>query len=104
MSSIPETENKPSRPPSLTKRDHRLASVTSLFPNKGNRIEIHSQNANLNRRECVALIGAYRARAAPEGQVSVHKPSKKLGGSITPWCVESSDEKGIRFNNELFEN
>ena len=78
---------------------HKVASNTSLTPKCGRRIEIHTNKIDLTKDECRALIRLYRPQAAPDGQVSVRKPSKKLGGQMLPWCVENLRGDGITFND-----
>jgi len=81
---------------------HQVASNTSLAPKKGRRIEIHVRDSNLTKEQCKALIANYRSQAAPDGQVSVHKPSTLLGGELLPWCVENFDGRSVTFNDTLF--
>jgi hypothetical protein len=50
----------------------------------------------------VALVTGYQKKASPEGQVSVHKPSKVLKGTMAPWCVENFDGRGVVFNDNMF--
>lgn len=82
---------------------HTIADDSPLAPKNGRRIEVHSSNPGLSKEECVALIEAYRSRAAPRGQVSVCKPSSQLESAMTPWCVENFDGRGITFNDEMFQ-
>ena len=82
---------------------HVVASNSSLAPKRGRRIEIHSQNAALTKPECRALIEKYRSAAAPDGQISVRKPSKMLGNQMTAWCFDNFDGEGIQFNDALFD-
>ena len=81
---------------------HVVAADSPLPPREGRRVQIDSSDADLTREECSALIEAYRDRAAPDGQISVHKPSQILDGKLTPWCVENFDGKGVRFNDNMF--
>jgi len=81
---------------------HILADNSSLAPKDGRRIQINSYNPNLTKDDCIKLIAAYRKKAEPGGQVSVHKPSKILQGSMTPWCVENFDGRGIIFDDRAF--
>jgi hypothetical protein len=81
---------------------HHVASNTSLAPKEGRRIEIHVRDAHLTPAQCKTLIAHYRSQAAPGGQVSVHKPSTWLDGTLQPWCVENFDGHGVFFNDELF--
>jgi len=37
----------------------------------------------------LALLSAYRAKAAPDGQVSVRKPNRF--GDMKPFCVDNLD-------------
>lgn len=46
------------------------------------------------------LIEAYRAEAAPDGQVAVATPDQD--GDLFPWCIESFDGAGVTFNDLLF--
>lgn len=81
---------------------HVVADDSSLAPKDGRRVRLDSSNADLTKEECVALIDGYRKKAGLEGQVSVHKPSKVLNGSMTPWCVENFDGRGVVFNDNMF--
>lgn len=81
---------------------HQVVSNTNLLPKNGRRIEIHSSDPELNRDECRTLIFAYQEEAAPDGQVSVHKPNAAMGGDVLPWCVENFDGQGVIFNDLLF--
>ena len=81
---------------------HTVAADTSLAPKNGRRIQLNSNTEQLTRDECAALINGYRRRAGPDGQVSVHKPSRLLQGNMAPWCVENFDGRGIVFNDNMF--
>lgn len=81
---------------------HAVASNTSLAPKTGRRIEIHVGNPSLTKEQCKALIAHYHNQAAPDGQVSVQKPSALFGGALQPWCVENIGRGGIFFNDVLF--
>lgn len=72
-------------------------------PPNGMRVQIKVDDANLSQAECSALIEAYRAKALPEGQVSVHKPStiEVLDGAVLPYCVENFDGEGISFDTAM---
>lgn len=81
---------------------HVIADDSPVPPRKGHRVQINSQDTDLTKEECRALINAYRHRAAPDGQVSVRKPSQAFNGQLTPWCIENFDGQGIRFNDNMF--
>jgi hypothetical protein len=81
---------------------HTVASNTSLAPKAGRRIEIHVDDPSLTKEQCKALIAHYHNQAAPDGQVSVQKPSALFGGTLQPWCVENLGRGGIFFNDVLF--
>lgn len=81
---------------------HSVAGDSSLAPKDGRRIQLNSTNPNLTKDECIALINGYRHKAGKEGQVGVHKPSNVLKGSMTPWCVENFDGRGIVFHDYMF--
>ena len=81
---------------------HRVAGKSSLAPQKGMRIQLDVDNPSLTESECLRLLAAYREEAGPAGQVSVHRPSKLLGGQRAPWCVDNADEDHIRFQDALF--
>ncbi len=70
--------------PSTLVPPHTVADDTSLAPKDGRRIQLNSQDEALTANDCRALIDAYRSKAGSEGQVSVHKPSKKLQGIDAP--------------------
>jgi len=74
--------------------------ISSLEPKAGKRVQVNVVS-DISREECLALIEAYRGEGAPDGQVSVHKPSTLpvLRGHSVPWCVENFDGKGIYFND-----
>jgi len=76
--------------------EHTIAEKSVL--SNGLRIQINVDDAELSREQCTTLIEAYRDNARPEGQVSVHKPSKLLVGQVLPYCVENFDGSGINFN------
>lgn len=80
---------------------HKIVDESQL--SAGMRIQINSDDKNLSREQCTALINAYRKKGLPNGQVSVHKPStlKGLGGSVLPFCIENYDGEGIKFNNDF---
>jgi hypothetical protein len=105
ISELPSTERSAPVAPAtaVPLPRHEVASNTSLAPKQGRRIEIHSADANLTHEQCRALIEHYRDQGAPDGQVSVHKPSKLLKGELAPWCVENFEGEGIEFNESLFE-
>ena len=81
---------------------HVVADDSSLAPRDGRRIQINSFDANLSKDACIALVKYYKDQAEPDGQVSVHKPSKILDNKLNPWCIENFDGKGIQFNDYLF--
>lgn len=81
---------------------HTVAEDSSLAPKDGRRIQLNSDDPDLSKEECIALINGYRRKAGKEGQVSVHKPSKILKGNMAPWCVENFDGRGIVFNDNMF--
>ena len=77
--------------------------ITSLAPKNGKRVQVNVKNM-LTEKECISLIEAYRTKAGPYGQVSVHMPSniKAFQEKVLPWCVENIDEGGIVFNKSYF--
>lgn len=81
---------------------HTVADDSSLAPKDGRRVQLNSDNPDLTKEECTALVNAYRKKGGKEGQVSVHKPSKMMRGSLTPFCYENFDGKGIVFNDSMF--
>ena len=81
---------------------HTVAADTSLAPKDAPRIQLNSNNAQHTKDECTTLINGYRRKAGPDGQVSVHKPSRVLQGNMAPWCVDNFDGKGIVFNDNMF--
>lgn len=80
--------------------EHELVSVTPLTPRRGSRVEIRAA-ARLTQDECRALIDAYREKGAPDGQVSVRQP---LGSDFAPYCVENFDDRGVTFNDALWDD
>ena len=80
--------------------EHELVSVTRLTPRRGSRVEIRAA-ARLTQDECRALIDAYREKGAPDGQVSVRQP---LGSDFAPYCVENFDDRGVTFNDALWDD
>jgi len=89
-------------PPSIALPPHTVADDSSLAPKDGRRVQLDSNNPDLTKEECSALINAYRHKGGKEGQLSVHKPSKILKGSMTPFCIENFDGQGIVFNDGMF--
>ena len=83
--------------------NHRVASNTSLAPKDGKRIEIHVNDPQLSKEDCIKLVEHYRKAAGSQGQVSVRKPSKLMGGTMQPWAVDNMDGNGITFNDYYFE-
>lgn len=81
---------------------HVVADDTSLAPIDGRRVRLSSSDSDLTKDQCVALINAYRKKAGPEGQVSVHKPSKILKGALAAWCIENFDGRGVVFQTDFF--
>lgn len=77
------------------------ALMSSLEPKSGNRVEIRV-NTDISEADCINLIKHYRPKGSPDGQVSVHKPSKVLKGRLAPWCVDNFDGTGIFFNRAAF--
>lgn len=94
----PRQEAGVSQPPALPK--HAVAKDGSLGPGRGRRIEIHAADPGLTKDQCLALLRAYRSRAAPDGQVSVRKRDKY--GEMAPWCVDNLDNPPF-FNEFGFE-
>ena len=92
---VGQAQEKPSVLPK-----HTVAKNTQLP--RGRRIEVHVTNADLTKAQCQQLIAHYRTSAAPDGQVTVRKPAKALGGELYPWCVENFDGKGVQFNDYGF--
>ena len=83
--------------------DHKIVSNTSLAPKNGRRIEIHVLDEGLSKSDAANIVEYYRSSAGLEGQVSVHKPSKMMGGTMQPWAVDNLDGSGIMFNDYYFE-
>ncbi len=79
-----------------------IVKKTSLAPSQGLRVQIDAMD-DITKNQCISLIDAYRNDGAPEGQVSVHKASKTMGGKMLPWCVENFDGEGIQFNDLFFQ-
>lgn len=80
---------------------HKI-TTTGLAPKTGKRVEI-DVSTDIDRDQCTALIDAYRGKASPDGQVSVHRPSVILKGELAPWCVDNLDGTGIQFKDVFFE-
>ena len=80
---------------------HTIADESPLM--RGMRIQLNSNDKNLTKDQCIALVKAYSSRANYKGQVSVRKPSvmKELKGAIVPYCLDNFDGKGIIFNSDL---
>ena len=80
--------------------EHGILSRSNLAPRDGYRVQIKTSNAELTKAECRQLINHYRSQAGNEGQVSVHKPDTRFPNdpSLSPWCVDNIDGRGIRFN------
>jgi hypothetical protein len=74
---------------------HTVAGNTAL-PN-GLRIQIDVNDPNISKEDCKNLILAYKEMAAPDGQVSVRKPSERGGRELLPWCIENFGSGEIRF-------
>lgn len=78
--------------------DHTVVDETRL--SGGMRISLSSNDEDLSKEQCIALINAYREKGLPAGQVSVSKPSKDafLAGEVLPFCTENYDKDGISFH------
>ena len=75
--------------------------ISALGAKDGQRVQVNV-NSDISKEQCITLIDAYKSKAAPDGQVSVHKPSQMLEGQVAPYCVENFDGAGVRFNDTLF--
>ncbi|EKF17859.1 hypothetical protein [Nitratireductor pacificus] len=84
------------------KLPEHTVDVSSLAPKTGKRIQI-SVSAKIARSQCSDLIEHYRSEGKPDGQISVHMPSAKLGGQVLPWCLENFDGGGVQFNDYFFQ-
>ena len=84
--------------------DHTVASdrPIGLTGSGARRIEVHVMDGGITREQCRALLKKYAARAGPNGQVTVQKPSAKWGGELYPWCVDNRDGSPIFFNDFFF--
>ena len=84
--------------------DHTVASnrPIGLKGSGARRIEVHVTDGGITKEQCKALLKKYAARAGPDGQVSVRKPSSKLGGGLQPWCVDNRDGSPIIFHDYIF--
>lgn len=83
---------------------HEIVSNTPLPSKQSRRITIHVKNSAISKDQCKSLITNYMNQAKPNGQVSVHKPSPLLNRTMQPWCVYNFDDKGIFFNDVLFDS
>lgn len=81
---------------------HTVARNFSLEPNPGRRIEIHVSDKLITKDECRAIIKFYQKQASG-GHISVHKPDDFVDGEFTPWAVYNFDDRGVTFNDSLFE-
>ncbi|WP_350151353.1 hypothetical protein [Nitrosomonas sp.] len=79
---------------------HTIADESPVM--RGTRIQLNSNDKNLTKDQCIALVKAYSSRVNYKGQVSVRKPSimKELKGAIVPYCLDNFDGKGIVFRTE----
>ncbi len=77
-------------------------STDSLEPRAGERVQI-DVTKDISKEQCEALLDRYREKAEPGGQVSVRKPSDKLGGQSLPWCVDNLEGEGVTYNDMFFE-
>jgi len=86
--------------------------MTSLGP-KGLRVQIDVKESFLPKADCEKLIGFYRKKAEPSGQVSIHGPSAKLQklfpddpNSRKPqvWAYDNLDGTGIHYNELNYGN
>ena len=78
--------------------DHKV-ETNPLAMHSGMRVQI-TVNQEITKDQCIALIERYRSRGSPDGQVSVRKPSVKLDGAPSPWCVDNFDGRGVFFNDD----
>jgi hypothetical protein len=84
--------------------DHTVASdrPIGLKGSGSRRVEVHVTDGGITKEQCKALLKKYAGRAGSNGQVSVRKPSRKLGGELQPWCVDNRDGSRIIFNDFYF--
>ncbi|MBT9138485.1 MAG: hypothetical protein DDT31_01050 [Syntrophomonadaceae bacterium] len=77
----------------------------STLPN-GRRIQVNSSDPNLSSSACLELLSNYSEMAAPNGQVSVHKPNmaNPWNGKVLPYCVNNFDKDGAFINTTFFPN
>lgn len=83
---------------------HEIISNTQLPSKQSRRITIYVKNSAISKDQCKSLITNYMNQAKPNGQVSVHKPSPLLNKTMQPWCVYNFDDKGVIFNDVLFDS
>lgn len=74
---------------------YKIVDNSSLAPKRGRRIEAQVEDASISDEQCAAVIEALRAKAAPDGQVSVHVPLTDAPGEYAPLCIENFDGSGI---------
>lgn len=95
--------SEPSQTPSAATLPPHTVSKSDLAG--GSRIQIDTNNPNLNHDECSALIEAYINEAGAKGQVVVQKPGSQTTwkGALLPFCVNNIDGKGTAFNDYYFQ-
>ncbi len=77
---------------------HRVISEPMV---NGSRIVIETDDPNVSREQCKALVKTYMARAKGTGEIVVYKPNPKppWNGRVLAFCFNKLDEKGTVVND-----
>jgi hypothetical protein len=67
----------------------------------GSRIIIETEDPNISRDQCMALVKTYMAKAGGKGQIVVYKPNPKppWNGRVLAFCFNDLDDKGTVMND-----
>lgn len=95
--------------------DDGLIRIGNLSPHRlreqeifdGKRIQIDTNDANLSREACMALVEEYmEAAGGPDGKIVVQKPNPQSpwNGKRAPYCENNMDGLGTYFNDAYFDD
>ncbi len=88
------TNSKPGAP------QHRVSSEP-IVNTSASRIVIETDDPNISREQCKALVQTYKGKAAGKGQIIVYKPypQSPWNGRVLAFCFNDLDPKGTVINN-----